>query len=214
MSVYNVHDILEAGEKALSGGNTWAAFAVALMLPSICSAMVFTDKEKYMNFRWNDKNDHSKGKEYTTWKDKKRYIDFCKEFLKNTDFIEYDHNHENRCHYTLEKMLGENYFKVLYSMRCGIVHEGVLQDNGKPITINGKLLILEIGKSGSNVKGNYQVVSAKDICECIFEQIKNWIDAPSQNGVPVCPCNVLKYGIYSDAEHNNSDKSRFWNEAK
>lgn len=78
MSYFSIKDFIKAGEKSLKDGSYWSALSVALALPSMCSRIEFEDdKDTYMNFKWADKQDKSKGKIYTTWKDKECYVDFC-----------------------------------------------------------------------------------------------------------------------------------------
>lgn len=63
MSYFSVKDFINSGQKALNDKNYWCALSVALALPSMCSRVAFAnEKDEYMNSKWNDKNDHSKGK--------------------------------------------------------------------------------------------------------------------------------------------------------
>ena len=41
-----------------------------------------------MQFKWYDKNDHSKGKIYTDWKDKDCYVDWCNEYMSHNLWLE------------------------------------------------------------------------------------------------------------------------------
>ena len=91
MSYFSIKDFIKSGRKSLENKNYWSALSVALMLPSMCARIEFANaKDAYMNYKWKNKEDHSKGKEYTNWKDKECYVDFCKRVTKSTPISQGD----------------------------------------------------------------------------------------------------------------------------
>lgn len=90
MSFFSIKDFIDSGKKSLRDKNYWAALSVALMLPSMYSRLTYADNEEYF------KSDHLP-------RDKKCYIDWCNEYIKDSWII---------------SCLGEKYAEVLYSLRC------------------------------------------------------------------------------------------------
>ena len=80
------------------------------MLPSMCSRLTYADNEEYFQ-------------SLHLQRDKKCYIDWCNEYIKDRWII---------------SCLGEEYAEVLYSLRCDIVHAGcadIYSDKKKSISI-------------------------------------------------------------------------------
>lgn len=169
MSVYSIYDFIKAGKDALENDNIWAAFSVALMLPSICSRMEFADKKL---------GDH------------KSYVEFCKKIFRES--VTLDSSGKLCTSDTFSPwfvdVLGKDFAEVLYAMRCGIVHEGLID-----ISVNGKQLFLDTGSRSSSIESrNYLIVSVKDICKNIFTYIELWASVRNTT--------ALKYGIAIESE--------------
>lgn len=156
MSFFSIKDFIASGRKSLNDKNYWSALSVALMLPSMCSRLTYrSNPEKYKNFKWNDKNDHSKGKIYTDWKDKECYIDWCNEYIKDG---------------WIKTCLSEKYAEVLYNLRCDIVHAGCAN-----IYADGKGLYLSIGDNGNATEfTKYRIVDVSSLCNIIFDCSDMW----------------------------------------
>lgn len=190
--VYSVLNLIESGRKALEDNNVWAALSVALMLPSVCSRMEF---EKDANYKHNDGR----------WKDKKCYVDFCNKYFKEWFGTGSQLLLEKKGRLKeLEKpspffkdVLGKRFAKVLYDMRCGMVHEGLVNASK-----SGKRLLWEISASNSSVVfSDFQIVSVKDLCKNIFFYVESWADERNTT--------TLKYGFVLDTEHSPLDKKRY-----
>lgn len=97
MSYFSVTDFIESGEKSLKDKNYWSALSVALMLPSMCSRLEYSDNQDYL-------------KDNGQYKDKKCYIDWCNEHMSNDGW--------------LIMAVGNDYADILYQLRCDIVHAG------------------------------------------------------------------------------------------
>ena len=186
MSYFSIKDFIKSGRKSLEDKNYWSALSVALALPSMCSRIAFdNDKDNYMNFEWNDKSDHSKGKKYTTWKDKDCYIDFCK-LVMQVSKGQYD--------YWLTSCLGNDFAEVLYQLRCDIIHAGVAN-----IYADDKGIYLMLGDHQTATKlTNYRTIPIKDLCNTIFNHIDLWCSSNSVDN--------FKYTYVFDIENNYDDK--------
>ena len=190
MSYFSVKDFINSGQKALNDKNYWCALSVALALPSMCSRVAFAnEKDEYMNSKWNDKNDHSKGKIYTTWRDKKCYIDFCNKIMTTTDIF----SNKRVADSWLITELGISFAKVLYQLRCDIIHAGIAN-----IYDDNKGLYLALGDLPSTNFSEYRIINIKDLCEIIFEHIDIWCKNNSINN--------FKYTYVFDTENNNDDR--------
>lgn len=156
MSFFSIKDFIASGKKSLENKNYWSALSVALMLPSMCSRLAYKNNfEKYKNFKWNDKNDHSKGKIYTDWKDKECYIDWCNEYIKD-DWT--------------KTCLGEKYAEVLYNLRCDIVHAGCAN-----IYADRKGVYLSIGDNSNTTEfTKYRILDVSSLCNVIFDCSDMW----------------------------------------
>lgn len=191
MSYFSIIDFIESGKKSLKDKNYWSALSVALSLPSMCSRVAFANNEEvYKNYRWKDKNDSSKVKEYTTWKDKECYVDFCKEVMRVNQSKK---NPEGQYDGWLTSVLGENFADVLYQLRCDIIHAGVanIYDDDK-----GIYLILGEAQSSTDFS-KYRTINIKDLCEVMFSRIGAWC---SNNSI-----NNFKYTYVFDMENNKDD---------
>lgn len=96
MSYFSIKDFIESGRKSLKDENYWSALSVALMLPSMCSRLLYKSNPEYL-------------KPNGSPKDKKCYIDWCNESINNG---------------WITSCLGNKYAEVLYNLRCDIVHAG------------------------------------------------------------------------------------------
>ncbi|MBT9848767.1 hypothetical protein GPK96_19295 [Blautia sp. MCC289] len=156
MSFFSIKDFIVSGKKSLENKNYWSALSVALMLPSMCSRLTYRNNfEKYKNFKWNNKNDHSKGKIYTDWKDRECYIDWCNEYINDA---------------WTKTCLGEKYAEILYNLRCDIVHAGCAN-----IYADGKGLYLSIGDNSNTTKfTKYRILDVSSLCNVIFDCSDKW----------------------------------------
>ena len=195
MSYFSIKDFIKAGEKSLKDGSYWSALSVALALPSMCSRIEFEDdKDTYMNFKWADKQDKSKGKIYTTWKDKECYVDFCNQIMRvNKSYT----NPEGEPDGYLVVALGENFAEVLYQLRCGFVHEGDIK-----FCANNKEIYFSLGEMGTNTefedKGTIRI---KDLCEEIFYYVKGWCEKQ--------PDTVFKNVFIFDMDNSKDDRDKY-----
>ena len=183
MSYFSITDFIKSGRKSLENKNYWSALSVALMLPSMCSRIAFlNEKDKYMNFKWNDKSDHSKGKTYTDWKDKDCYIDFCEKVIHDMWLIE---------------CLGRQFAKVLYQLRCDIVHAGVANiyddDKGIYLMLGEHQMATELTK--------YRTIPVVSLCDTLFNHIDSWCSMNSADN--------FKYTYVFDNEHSHDDMLLF-----
>lgn len=195
MSYFSINDFIETGKKSLKDKNYWSALSVALSLPSMCSRIAFAnDEDKYRNFKWKDKDDHSKGKEYTNWKDRECYIDFCTEVMRvNKNTL----NPKGQCDMWLINELGEKFADVLYQLRCDIIHVGIAN-----MYADNKGIYLQLGESRSLYEfKKYRIVSVELLCETIFSHIDSWCLSNSINN--------FKYTYVFDMENNNDDRILF-----
>ena len=198
MSYLNIPDFIEAGNKSLKDKNYWSALSIALMLPSICSRICFANCDKYKNYKWNDKNDHNKGKTYTGWKDKECYIDFCNLIMRG-DIEQNGETISNAPDEYLISILGDKYSELLYSLRCDILHSGTVN-----IYDDDKGIYLMLGESlSARDLSKYRIIPIKDLCERIFDYIKIWYDNYNFWGIP------LKDTCVFDIENNADDKLLF-----
>lgn len=165
MSYLTINSFLKSGQDALDNKNYWCALSVALALPSICSRLYFQD-EKYKGKNSNDKYWHiANGSGKIKWHDKKCYIDFCKEIMKNRiEFNKYEPSLE------MTSTLGNNFANVLYDLRCDILHAGninIMDDN--------KGIYLSLGDLvGEKELSNYRVISVEHLCKNIFDYVRIW----------------------------------------
>lgn len=170
MSSFGITDFIESGRKSLEDKNYWSALSVALSLPSMCSRIAFADeKDKYMNFQWIDKHDHSKGKQYTTWKDKDCYIDFCNKIMWESGTNPFDVNTRKPDSW-MEAMLGVEYAKTLYDLRCGILHSCAIQTNDHGICLQ---LLCGEHQTVYELSG-CRVIPIVALCEHIFDCVSMW----------------------------------------
>lgn len=180
MSYFSIKDFIISGRKSIENENYWSALSIALALPSMCSRVAFANNEdEYKNYKWKDKNDHSKGKEYTTWKDKECYVDFCKMIIQGDGW--------------LISVLGDKFADVLYQLRCDIIHAGVAN-----IYDDDKGLYLSLGDCSSTDFSRYRTINVKDLCEMIYSHVDIWC---SNNSV-----DNFKYTYVFDTKNNNDDR--------
>lgn len=192
MSYFSVTNFIKSGKDALENKNYWSALSVALMLPSICSRIMFNSNEyKGINRNdeagyWYESND---GKAH--WRDKKCYIDFCKEVMR----VNRSSSNPEDCYDSwLVNTLGYKFADVLYQLRCDIVHAGSAN-----IYNDGIGIYLTLGETLPSTEfSRYRIVNVKDLCETLFAHINAW-----------CSCNSadnFKYTYVFDAENNNDDR--------
>lgn len=156
MSDLSIVNFVESGKKDLAVGNYWSALSVALMLPSMCSRIYFKDNKDYKN--------------NNNWKDKACYVDFCNLIMCSTDIVD---NLESKLvpDKYLVSILGNNYGKLLYDLRCNIFHEGLIN------LYDDKKIFLMAGDSPMSTElTDCRIISVKDLCETIFDYVKLWYD--------------------------------------
>lgn len=191
MSYLNIMSFIDSGKKSLNDKNYWSALSVALILPSMCSRIAFSnEKDKYMKFKWNDKSDHSKGKTYTDWKDKECYVDFCKEVMRVNQS---EGNPKGKYNLWLTSVLGSEFAEVLYQLRCDIVHAGIAN-----VYNDNKQIVLMLGDERNTELTKYQTINIKDLCSAIFEHVSTWC---SNNSVE-----NFKYTYVFDTENSDNDR--------
>ena len=194
MSYLTIESFIEAGRKSLKDKNYWSALSVALTLPSMCSRLAFENNpDKYKDFKWIDKNDHNKGKEYTKWKDKECYEDFCKLAMRC------DTTNSEGClvkdvpDIYLTQILGDRFFEILYLLRCDIIHAGSID-----LYADNKGLYLRLGDTSAVELSQYRIVPIDSLCDTIFNHIERWChNFGKQN---------LKYTYVFDTERNSDDR--------
>lgn len=199
MSYLTITDFIDAGRKSLKEKNYWSALSVALMLPGMCSRIYFVNEpDKYRNFKWNDRKDHKKGKEYTDWKDKKCYVDFCNQIMRvstGTNGLTNDAPNEY-----LVSILGNKYGEILYDLRCDIIHAGEIN-----ISADNKKIFLMLGECSTATDfTESRTIPIIDLCELIFNYIEGWYE-----GFKVQDVNTqnLKYTRIFDMENSNDKLS-------
>lgn len=199
MSYLTITDFIDAGRKSLKEKNYWSALSVALMLPGMCSRIYFANEpDKYRNFKWNDRKDHKKGKEYTDWKDKECYVDFCNQIMHKSTMTN-GHLIDNCPDLYLVSILGFKYGEILYDLRCGIIHAGEITTS-----VDDKKIYLMLGEySTATDFTESRTIPIIDLCEIIFGYIEGWYE-----GFKVQDVNTqnLKYTRIFDMENSN-DKS-------
>lgn len=164
MSYFSIKDFIEDGRKTLKEKHYWSALSVALILPSMCSRIEFKDKEEYKN----------NGR----WRDRKCYEDFCKVLFENDLYI--------------KETLGDEYYKILYSLRCDIAHAGVAN------VYNGEKRIFFTNNSIGVCLSQCWIIPIEEVCESVFDECETWL---KNNGIREC-----KETRYFDTEHENDDR--------
>lgn len=147
MSYITIADFIKSGKQSLDAKNYWSALSVALMLPSMCSRLAYSNKPEYTKANGD-------------FKDKKCYIDWCTENIDKDGWI--------------LSCLGENYAEVLYDIRCDIVHAGCAHVYPKKYT-DGLGFYFSINDDGMSTEmTKYRIVSVSTLCEQIFSNVENW----------------------------------------
>lgn len=142
MSFFSITDFITSGRKSLKDKNYWSALSVALMLPSMCSRLAYKNRQEYL-------------KPNGSPRDKKCYIEWCKEYIKD--------GWTTAC-------LGEEYAKVLYDLRCDIVHAGCAD-----ISADNKALYLFLGKHTVATEfTKYRIIDISTLCHVIFDCSERW----------------------------------------
>ena len=147
MSYITIADFIKSGKQSLDAKNYWSALSVALMLPSMCSRLAYSNKPEYTKANGD-------------FKDKKCYIDWCTENIDKDGWI--------------LSCLGENYAEVLYDIRCDIVHAGCAHVYPTKYT-DGLGFYFSINDDGMSTEmTKYRIVSVSTLCEQIFSNVENW----------------------------------------
>lgn len=147
MSYITVADFIKSGRQSLAAKNYWSALSVALMLPSMCSRLAYSNKSKYL-------------KPNGDFLDRKCYIDWCSDNIDKDSWI--------------ISCLGEKYAEVLYDIRCDIVHAGCAHIYPKHYP-DGLGFYFSINDDGiSTEMAKYRIVSVTTLCEQIFFNVDNW----------------------------------------
>ena len=144
MSYLFISDLIEDGKNALSAGCYWAALSVALMLPSVCSRLEFSNDPQYF----------SEGAGKKKYHDKKMYEDWCKKYLKNDSLI---------------KSLLENVPENLYALRCDLIHAGCAR-----MFSGTKAIYFSTNDGIVTTLPKRDIVDVKGLCEFIFDNVEIW----------------------------------------
>lgn len=143
MSFFSIKDFIASGRKSLNDKNYWSALSVALMLPSMCSRLAYKNNPDYL------KTDGS-------LRDKKCYIDWCNEYIREE---------------SIRSCLGEKYAEVLYNLRCDIVHAGCAN-----IYADGKEIYLSLGDDSVTTEfTQYRIIDISELCIVIFDNSDMWM---------------------------------------
>jgi len=148
MSYITIADFIKSGRQSLAAKNYWSALSVALILPSMCSRLAYSNKPE----------SHNKPKR--DFLDRKCYIGWCSDNIDKDSWI--------------ISCLGENYAEVLYDIRCDIVHAGCAHVYPKHYP-DGLGFYFSINDDGiSTEMTKYRIVSVTTLCEQIFFNVENW----------------------------------------
>lgn len=160
MADLSISNIISAGRKSLEDKNYWSALIVALSLPSMCSRIEYKGEE-YKGENKKDKN----GLWYLDsnevyWHDGRAYIKWCNEWVN-------EHTKDS----FLVELIGNNYAKKLYEMRCNILHEAETDiDHG-----TGLPIFFSIGIGNTRLPKEY-IVKIEDLCNVIFDYAEIWVE--------------------------------------
>lgn len=108
-------------------------------------------------------------------KDAQYYKKWCNDYIKNDWIV---------------SCLGKDYATILNALRCGFVHSGTIEANGKAN------ICLKLGEYGTTEFKDSCVVCVKDLCNVIFASVQNWCNLRSR-----CTLDrvfVFKAGDYED----------------
>lgn len=149
MSYITIADFIKSGKQSLAAKNYWSALSVALMLPSMCSRLAYSNGSESKCHKTNG-----------NFKDKKCYIDWCSDNIDKDSWI--------------ISCLGEKYAEVLYDIRCDIVHAGCahIYPKNYPDGLGFYFSINDDGISTEMTKN--RIVSVSTLCEQIFFNVENW----------------------------------------
>lgn len=190
MSYFSIKNFIEAGEKAIEDKNYLGALSIALALPSMCSRIEFeNDKDAYMNFEWTDKGTENERKTYTTWKDKKCYVDFCNQTMRTGKNF---YGQEGEADGYLVAVLGEKFAEALYQLRCDIIHAGITD-----VFNEGKNVYLAYGETSVTLS-KCEIISINYLCFTIFDYISSWC---ANKGI-----DNLRYTRVFDVYNNEDDR--------
>lgn len=149
MSYITIADFIKSGRQSLAAKNYWSALSVALMLPSMCSRLAYSNESESKYHKTNG-----------NFKDKKCYIDWCSDNIDKDSWI--------------LSCLGENFAEVLYDIRCDIIHAGCAHVYPKNYP-DGLGFYFSINDGGTSTEmTKYRIVSVKTLCEQIFFNVENW----------------------------------------
>ena len=180
MSYFSVTDFIDSGEKSLYDKNYWSALSISLALPSMCSRIMYQNDE-YKGINRNDSNGYwyeiNNGK--ICWHDKKCYVDFCNEVIRDMWLI---------------YCLGIKFADILYQLRCDIIHAGVSN-----IYEDNKGIYLMLGEMPTSTEfAKYRTISIKGLCNAIFSHVNTWCSNNSANN--------FKYTYVFDTENSYDDR--------
>lgn len=195
----SVTDFIQDGRKSLEQKNYMSSLSVALLLPGICSRLMYKDvldengTPKYYCKSRTDGSIH--------WYDSKCYRDFCNMCFSDDGW--------------LKNTLGDQYAEVLYNqLRCGVIHEGNIE-----ICVDNKPLYFQINNHGcdSTTLSKTILVSIETLCETIFDGVEIWYENYCSNhkvhGCPVLDMETSEdkslYKTLIDEEKNNKTISEF-----
>jgi len=154
--------------------NYWSALSVALMLPSMCSRIMFEDDKFRSSNKQNDDGYwYLDNKGIRHYYDKKCYIDCCKRLMVNRhgfingNFVIDEEEPENgKFGYDsfIVNMLGSKFSEVLYQLRCDIIHVGIAN-----IYDDNKGIYLRIDDCHMTTElYDYRIISIFYLCDTFF----------------------------------------------
>lgn len=151
MSYITIADFIKSGRQSLAAKNYWSALSVALMLPSMCSRLAYSNEREHQREYYKPNGD---------FLDRKCYIGWCSDNIDKDSWI--------------ISCLGEKYAEVLYDIRCDIVHAGCAHIYPKhyPDGLGFYFSINDDGISTEMTKN--RIVSVTTLCEQIFFNVENW----------------------------------------
>lgn len=129
--------------------NYFAALAVALMLPSMCSRIEYAGNAAYCNpsGRWHDRG---------------CYVDWCKNYISPSGFTELG--------------LGTGYPFFLYSLRCDMLHAGTTLNTHVVSDGVSESVALMINSGGVCHLEDVRAISIEQLCCDIFRSAENWFE--------------------------------------
>lgn len=159
MSFIDVKSLIDDGRKSLENKQYWSALSVALMVPSICSRVEYRGepiKDQYMYERW------------------------CNEYLCAEET-----NTENSKGGWFVHILGPDYAKTLYGLRCDLLHSAELMisyNDVKRRNKDGREIYFSVNAGVNYTLTKCIIISIEDLCNEMFDYAVSWFNtAYTQN---------------------------------